>query len=126
MVKLGAKWIGEPVRVVKIEANGKTLLVATDLTIEAELISQIYRYRWQIELFFKWMKCILKFRHLIAESPEGVAIQTYSALIAALMLKALVGKKPTKRQIELIQFHFMGYVDFEEMIRILDLTKISK
>lgn len=126
MVKLGTKWAGDPIRVVRIEANAKTLLVATDLSIEAELVSLIYRYRWQIELFFKWMKCILKFRHLIAESPEGVAIQTYGALIAALMLKALVGKKPTKRQMELIQFHFMGYVDLEEMSHILGLAKITK
>ena len=59
MVKLGDKWQGEPVRVVKVAVDGKELLLATDLDIEAELIALIYRYRWQIELFFKWMKSIL-------------------------------------------------------------------
>ena len=68
------------------DRTGKELLLATDLEIEAELIALIYRYRWQIELFFKWMKNILGNRHLMAESPAGAAIQTCSALIAALML----------------------------------------
>ena len=74
-VKLGDKWQGEPMRVVKVEVDGKTLLLATDLEMEAELIALIYRYRWQVELFFKWLKSILGCRHLMAESPDGVAIQ---------------------------------------------------
>ena len=51
--------------------DGRELLLATDLEIEAELIALICRYRWQIELFFKWLKSILGCRHLMAESPEG-------------------------------------------------------
>ena len=79
-VKLGDKWQGKPIRLVKVEVDGKELLLATDLEIEAELIALIYRYRWQIELFFKWLRSILGCRHLMAESPEGVAIQIYSAI----------------------------------------------
>jgi hypothetical protein len=97
MVKLGDKWQGEPIRVVKVAVDGKELLIATDLDIEDGLIALIYRYRWQIELFFKWMKSIPGNPRLIAESPEGVAIQTYSALVAALMLQLFTGKRPTKR-----------------------------
>jgi hypothetical protein len=125
MVNLGTKWRGEPVRVVRVEAAGKELLLATDLGMEAELIALIYRYRWQIELFFKWLKCILGCRHLMAESPAGVAIQIYSALIAALLLQVFTGKKPTKRVMELIQFHPMEYVDLEELIKLLDLEKVK-
>ena len=44
MVKLGDKWQSEPIRVVKVEVDGKELLLATDLEIEAELIALIYRY----------------------------------------------------------------------------------
>ena len=105
LVRLGDKWRGEPVRVVKVEADGKQLLLATDLEMEAELVALIYRYRWQIELFFKWLKSILGCRHLMAESPEGVAVQIYSALIAALMLQLLTGKRPGKRAMELIRFY---------------------
>ena len=119
MVKLGVKWQGEPIRVVKVEVDGKTLLLATDLNLEVELIALIYRYRWQIELFFKWFKSILGCRHLMAESPEGVAIQTYSALIAALMLQLLTGKRPGKRAMELIRFYMMGYAQLDEVIALL-------
>lgn len=119
LVELGVKWQGEPIRVVKVEVDGKTLLLATDLDLEAELIALIYRYRWQIELFFKWFKSILGCRHLLAESPEGVAIQTYSALIAALMLQLLTGKRPGKRAMELIRFYLMGYAQLDEVIALL-------
>jgi hypothetical protein len=125
-VKLGDQWQGEPIRVVRVEVDGKQLLLATDLEIEAELIALIYRYRWQIELFFKWLKSILGCRHLMAESPEGVAIQIYSALIAALMLQALTGKRPGKRAMELIQMHLMGYADLKEVIALLGVEKTAK
>ena len=126
LVKLGDKWQGEPIRVVKVEVDGKELLLATDMEIEAELIALIYRYRWQIELFFKWMKSILGNRHLMAESPEGVATQTYSALIAALMLQLLTGKRPTKRAMELIRFYMMGHAELEEVVALLGLKKSAK
>jgi len=50
-VKLGDQWRGEPIRVARVEVDGKALLLATDLEIEAGLIALTYRYRWQIELF---------------------------------------------------------------------------
>ena len=123
MVKLGDKWQGEPVRVVKVAVEDKELLLATDLDIEAELIALIYRYPWQIELFFKWMKSILGNRHLMAESSEGVAIQTYCALIAALMLQLFIGKRPSKRAMELIRFYMMGQAGLEEIVTLLGLKK---
>lgn len=123
IVKLGENWQGEPVRLVKVEANGKELLIVTDLEIEAELIGLIYRYRWQIELFFKWLKCILKCRHLLAETERGVAIQLYAALIAALMLQVLTGKRPTKRQMEMIQFYLMDYIEIDELMAVLEAEK---
>ena len=102
------------------------LLLATDLEIQAELIALIYRYRWQIELFFKWLKSILGCRHLMAESPEGVAIQIYSALIAALMLQLLTGKRPGKRAMELILFYLMGCAELEEVMALLGLEKSAR
>jgi hypothetical protein len=126
MVKLGEKWTGEPIRVLRVEVDDKVLMLATDLDLEAELIALIYRYRWQIELFFKWMKSILGCRHLMAESPEGVAIQTYCALIAALMLQLLTGKRPGKRAMELIRMYLMGYAELEEVITLLGVAKKSR
>jgi hypothetical protein len=91
--------------------------------LPAELIGLIYRYRWQIELFFKWFKMILGNRHWLAESPRGVAIQLYSALIATLLLTLLTGRRPTKRQMEAIHLYFVGFVTEEELLRELGLQK---
>ena len=123
LVRLGSKWEGPPVRVVRVEIDGHMLMLATDLEIVAELIALIYRYRWQVELFFKWIKCILRCRHLLAESPSGVAIQVYCALIAALLLEVFTGKRPSKRMMELIEFFFLGYIDADELARLLKLQK---
>jgi hypothetical protein len=118
LVTLGKDWHGKPIRLVKVEALDTTILLAVGVdreTMSAELVGLAYRYRWQIELFFKWIKCILKCRHLLAESPQGVQIQLYCALIAAMMLFALTGRKPTKRDMEMIQFYFSGLATFEEL-----------
>jgi len=65
--------------------EGELLLVTSQPPGElaAELVGLIYSYRWRIELFFKWLKCILGCRHWLAESAQGVALQIYCALIAA-------------------------------------------
>ena len=126
MIRLGEKWQGDPIRLVNFEVDGKELLLATDLEIEAELIALIDRSRWQIELFLKWMKSILGNRDLMAESPAGVAIQTYSALIAAPMLQWLAGKRPTQRAMELIHFYLMGYAELEEVMTLLGREKSAE
>lgn len=66
--------------------------------------------------------------HWLAESPEGVAIQIYSALIAALLLARRLGKLPDKRTMEMLRFHSMGMVAAENLERILErrFAKTSK
>ena len=123
--RLGCKENGPVVRVVVVQAASKTLVLVTSrLDLPAELIGLIYRYRWQIELFFKWFKMILGCRHWLAESPRGVAIQLYSSLIAALLLFLLTGKRPTKRQMETIHLYFMDFATEDELLRVLGLQKI--
>jgi IS4 transposase len=73
------------------------LLVTDRLEMEAELVALGYRFRWSVELFFRWFKCVLGRRHLLSESQNGVTIQVYGAMIASLLLSLWVGKKPTKR-----------------------------
>jgi hypothetical protein len=123
MVELGDDWQGPPIRLVRVCAEGKELLLATDLELDAELIALIYRYRWQIELLFKWLKSLLGCRHLLAESPRGVAIQVYCALIAALLLQSLTGKRPNKRAMEAFMLHQMGLVSEEELVAALGIEK---
>lgn len=121
----------QPVRVVEVD-TGKTdaqggpdiLLLATSrLDLAAELVALGYRYRWTVELFFRWLKCILGCRHLLANSRNGVTIQVYLAIIASLLISLWVGRKPTIRTLEMIQFYFTGWATEEELMAHLSQLK---
>jgi len=122
--RLGVRVNGPVVRVVEIHAAGKIfVLVTSRQDLPAEIVGLIYRYRWQIELFFKWFKMILGCRHWLAESARGVAIQLYGALIATLLLMLLTKARPTKRQMEAIHLYFVGFATEDELLRELGLQK---
>jgi Transposase DDE domain len=108
------------VRVVWVATqNNAPLILVTNLPPEqlpGELVSLLYRWRWKIELFFRWIKCILQCRHWLAESPEGAAIQIYLALIAGLLVQWQIGKRPNKRLMELLQMHQQGWATDDELI----------
>jgi len=123
-VRLGSQPDGPVGRLVRVQSEGHTFLLFTNLhELEAELVALIYRYRWQIELFFKWLKCILNCRHWFAESPEGLTIEVYCALIASVLLVLWTGQRPTKRQWEALQLYWMGWVSLEELTRVMLKSK---
>jgi hypothetical protein len=112
-------------RVVEIKTRDQHLFLVTNLPADlapAELIGVIYRRRWAIELFFRWIKCILGCRHFFAESFEGVTIQLYLALIASLLFQQFTGHRPSKRLMELIQFFLMGWIRAADLIRLIPET----
>jgi hypothetical protein len=122
--ELGGQGGGPVLRVVEIHHEGKIFLLATTREdLPAHIIGLIYRYRWQIEVFFKWFKTMLPARHWLAESPAGVAVQIYSAMIAALLLHLWTGHRPTKRQMEALWLYWSGFVDQDELIQTLSLQK---
>lgn len=102
----------------KLDGTPEELWLLTDrLNLPAELVALAYRYRWLIELFFRWFKCILGCRHLLAQDANGVAIQVYVALIASLLITLWTGCKPNKRTWEMIQFYLQGWATLEELER---------
>lgn len=62
------------------------VLATNDLTSPARVIAQHYQDRWQIELFFKWIKQHLKIKRYLGRSQNAVYIQILCALIAYLLL----------------------------------------
>lgn len=119
-VELGCRGGGPVLRVIEIHAQGKVLLLATTREdLPAHVVGLIYRYRWQIELFFKWMKTLLPCKHWLAESPAGVAIQIYCVMIAALLLLLWTGRRPTKRQMEALWFYWMDFITEDELTEAL-------
>jgi hypothetical protein len=102
------------------EAEYDMLLATNLLDIDAELVAEIYRSRWQIELFFRWFKKILQADRLLCQSQKGLTIVAYCALIASLLVVLWTGRKPTKRTYELICFYFLGWVSEQELLRHLE------
>src|SRR5271154_6729484 len=72
--------------------TGKILRIVTnDLDAPADEIAELYKRRWQIELFFRWIKHTLKVRHFFGTSENAVRIQIAVALIAFLLLRMAHG-----------------------------------
>lgn len=94
----------EHVRRVEVARDGKDplVLVTNDLISPAAEIAQLYKERWQIELFFKWIKQHLSVKRFLGRSENAVRIQLLVALIVYLLVllyKTTYGLKATLWQI---------------------------
>jgi hypothetical protein len=108
--------------VVVMTETGKHLrILSNDLDAPAKEIANLYKRRWQIELFFRLMKQTLKITHLIGRSENAVRIQIAVALIAFLLLRLL--HKMTKAQ--------HGFLELVRLVRAnlmhrKDLTRLRQ
>jgi hypothetical protein len=79
----------DPVREVRVRIEtGKILrILSNDLDASAEEIAALYKRRWEIELFFRWIKQNLKIKSFLGTSENAIRIQIAVALIVYLLLK---------------------------------------
>jgi hypothetical protein len=101
------------------EPGGVIRLLTNLLEIDAWAIALLYRYRWQVELFFRWLKCFANFAHLISESREGVLLSFYVAVIGVLLMYLHTGAKPSKYAFSLLGLVANGASTLEEIAPIL-------
>jgi hypothetical protein len=98
----------------------KTLRIITNLLdVPAAVIAQLYRHRWQIELFFRWLKCFGNFRHLISYTREGVLLHLYVAVIASLLMYLHTGYRPSKYLFVMLSQVASGGATWDEIMPIL-------
>ena len=86
----------EPVfrRVVYQAPDGKIYQYLTNrLDLSPWIICQAYKYRWQIELFFRWIKNHLQVKHFLSRSENAVKIQLYAALVTYLLVALFAAKE---------------------------------
>ncbi len=105
IVRLGTnqKKMKYKLRLIEVDdTKGKLLKIITnDFDLNSEEIGDIYRYRWQIELFFKWLKQHCCVKHFYGLSQQAVENQIYIALITYCLLQLL--KLKTNYQGPLLQ-----------------------
>ncbi|MCK5905882.1 MAG: IS4 family transposase, partial [Gammaproteobacteria bacterium] len=72
---------------IRSEDQKQLVFITNDLKRSAVEIAALYKQRWQIELFFKWIKQNLKIKRFIGRSENAVIIQVLVAMIAYLLLR---------------------------------------
>jgi IS4 transposase len=83
----GVNQTEKPVRLVGYQVEGNKYWIATDrFDLTAEQVAQVYKLRWDIEIFFGWWKRHLRVYHLISRSRHGLMIQILAGLITYLLL----------------------------------------
>lgn len=99
-------------------ATQDIVLVTNLLDVPSDVIVLLYRFRWLIELFFRWLKCVLGCRHLISQAANGIEIQMYCALIACLLIQLATGRdiQPTQWTYKLLCLYLQGWATEEELL----------
>ena len=86
-------------RIVRVydEANNKTLVLLTNnLFWTADTISQLYKARWDVEVFFKHLKQLFRVKTFVGTSANAVRIQMWCSMIAMLLFRFLKSKAKYK------------------------------
>ena len=72
--------------------NRTFVFYTNNMEVKAEDIALLYKYRWSVELFFKWMKQHLRIKEFYGTTENAVKIQIYAAIIAYCLV-AIVEKE---------------------------------
>jgi len=121
-VKLGLQKIDFREVVIEYKQDGETKrlrLLTNLLDVTAEVIGQLYRYRWQVELFFRWLKSYGNFRHLISQTKSGMQLNFYVAIIGIMLMYLHTGHRPSKYMFSLMGLVASGSATLEEIMPIL-------
>jgi Transposase DDE domain len=79
------------------QKNKTNVVLLTDmLDVPAYVIAVLYRLRWQIELFFRWLKVLAGFEHLVSQSARGITMQFYVAVLFTLLIHVHTGTRVSK------------------------------
>jgi hypothetical protein len=106
-----------------VDSDGVLRIATNLLDVPAETITLLFAKRWAIETFFRFFKHILGCRHLLKHDQNGIEIQTYSAIIASMLIALWTGKQPTLRTYEMICFYFCGLADEDELMAHIEKLK---
>ena len=113
-----------PLRLVEVqytdrEGQEQTMRLLTNrLDLSAWMIALIYQHRWQVELFFRWLKCTAHFNHFFSESRSGMTLQIYITMIRLLLIAIETGAKPSKYDYALLCVAVNGLISTESALEI--------
>ncbi|MFM8495877.1 MAG: IS4 family transposase [Planctomycetia bacterium] len=95
--------------------DGVLRLVTNRLDLPAELIAEMYRLRWMIEMFFRTFKQLLGCKHLISDKHNGIEIQAYCAMIVCMLILIYTGEKPNRAMHQMVWYYLIGLASLKEL-----------
>ena len=90
------------IEVVRDDGGKNIVLITNDMKSSAVEIGQTYKFRWLIELLFRWLKQHLKIRKFLGTSPNAVKLQIYAAIIAYILLR--LAAEAAKTPFDILRF----------------------
>jgi len=108
------------------ETGNALIFVINQFDLDALIVAQIYRRRWAIELFFRWIKQHLRLRGFYSTSFNGVRVQIWSA-ISAYLLVAIAKRRLHLSQslwevLQIVSIASMEQIALPELLETIDRT----
>jgi len=112
------------------ESNREFVFLTNNLTLTANDIALLYKNRWQIELFFKWIKQHLKIKSFWGHTENAVKIQLYCAIIAyclvAIVAKELKIDRPIYTILQIIGFSLLDKTPIKQLLANTDYKIVKE
>lgn len=112
------------------ESNRTFVFLTNNMEVTATQVALLYKNRWQIELFFKWIKQHLKIKSFWGTSENAVRIQLYCAIIAYCLV-AIVGEdlktgRSTYEMLQVIGISLLDKTPVNELLKRIDYKDVKE
>lgn len=108
------------IRFIDKETEKRFVFITNNFDLAPEDVALLYKYRWKIELFFKWIKQHLKIKSFWGTTENAVRIQIYSAIITYTLIVVIKNKlKLLQSNYEILQILSISLLDKETLKRLL-------
>lgn len=118
----GKKQVIQLRRIAWWDAKGNRVyeFITNNFELEAQVIADIYRYRWRIELFFKKLKQNFPLHYFMGDNQNAIEIQIWCALIALLLLSHIHYQNQSKmafsNMVSILRMHLPSYISIKELL----------
>ena len=96
-------------------SDGVLRIVTHRLDLSAELIAEMVRLRWIIEMFFRTFKQLVGCKHLFSDKHNGVEIQAYCVMIVCMLILIYKGEKPNRAMRQMVSYELVGLASLKEL-----------
>ena len=104
----------------RIDTDETIIFITNNKELTAVEVTELYKRRWEIEVFFKFIKQLLNFKHLVSRSENGIQVVLYVTLSAAILLVAFA-KENELTNLKIAKQQFANELETEIIKQIIKL-----